>query len=594
MIIGINLSHDSSVAIAKNSGELIHAVGEERFTRKKNELKFPVKSLEWLSKIVDLSKVSKVVIGSHSKFNLLSFSQIQHIFRLNSYPNFDAQHLNVSPPFKLLPNFEDSSDASGIKRKILVQDKIKAELNRFQIFPEIFFRNHHECHVMSAVGNANFETGLGISLDGEGDGESGLITKFSYKPKFTSIVLNRVPSNQSLGNLYSAITERYNFKHTNHEGKITGLAAYGKAGPALVFLMKHIEIKNGIPNIRITRNAFLRIILKIIRELGIRTSLAMSLSDLADIAASKSDSYPDLAFAVQAALEEIVISLILNYVESTKLRNIALAGGVFANVKLNQKISENREIEKVYIFPNMGDGGLAVGGIWDYLATTSSFQFGPKFKNMYLGVEANPSFDLNQVKVQYPNIKTKYYEDEDQWVEQTVKLLQADKIVGVIRGAMEFGPRALLNRSIIASPRSPNLNLVLNSRLKRTEFMPFAPVCTIENLGRVFHLKNNSNLINFKYMTITCDVNSNFLSKIPAVVHIDKTARPQSVSFDDNPLMYKLLKKFELQTGLPCLINTSFNAHEEPILLDLYEGFDSLNKREIDFLITDKYIFSAD
>lgn len=171
--------------------------------------------------------------------------------------------------------------------------------------------------------------------------------------------------------------------------------------------------------------------------------------------------------------------------------------------------------------------------------------------------------------------------------DKIAQLVSEGQIVGLMYGSMEFGPRALLHRSIIADPRNKEINDTLNRRLRRTEFMPFAPVCKFENANRLFHLDNFKDLTSFQYMTMTCGVRESWIDRIPAVVHVDKTARPQILPAGDSSFASEILISFESRTGIPCLINTSFNVHEEPIVRSLNDGIRALESRAVDWIATE-------
>ena len=230
----------------------------------------------------------------------------------------------------------------------------------------------------------------------------------------------------------------------------------------------------------------------------------------------------------------------------------------------------------------MGDGGLSVGGIYKYLSDTkelhpSEFQhFDP-----YIG----PKIKIEDLK-EHKKLVSQHFSSFELWVEQIVSKLKAGAVIGLIQGHAEFGPRALMNRSIIATPSDKSLNQSLNSRLKRTEFMPFAPVVRVENFSSVFCVDKFKDSTPFMFMTMTCSVRSEWLDKLAAVVHVDGTARPQVVTYQSNPVAWEILKIYEERTGIPCLINTSFNVHEEPIVNSAQDVFEALESNMVDLVAT--------
>jgi len=594
MLLGLNLSHDSSAALVDNLGVVLAAVSEERITRKKNQIAFPRLSIAAIATKFDISQISTVVVGSHSNFKFANMNSLHWIFEKEHFPKFDGMiDKFVWPPgYAPLPQFEYRNDPSGLLRETWFKAQIMIELKALGIDANVVFRNHHDAHVFSGIGSAEYEHGLAFSLDGEGDGESGLVKKFWSEDEIIKTRdLARIPNTASLGYLYTAITNRYNFKPTFHEGKITGLASFGEGGRALDFLISKVHVSDGVPYFDIPSNRALRLLYELIQRTTKRTNLVYSLDNLADLAAKKSTNYPDLATAVQEVLEISVCKIVEHFIEQTDEVDLTLSGGVFANVKLNQRITEMPKVQKVSVFPAMGDGGLSIGGAWDYLHSIGKLTNNKKYSDMYL----DPQVDLSASDLGVKSLDG----FSDLFVEENVPKTRAEKIarlvnkgqiVGLMYGSMEFGPRALLHRSIIADPRNKEINDTLNRRLKRTEFMPFAPVCKFEDANTLFHLDNFKDLTSFQYMTMTCGVRGNWIERIPAVVHVDKTARPQILPENDTSLASEILSEFKSLTGIPCLINTSFNVHEEPIVRTLSDGVRALQSRAVDWIATENLL----
>ena len=591
MLLGLNLSHDSSAALVDDFGVVIAAISEERITRKKNQISFPRFSIASIASVHDVSQVSTVVVGSHSDFKFANMNSLHWIFEKEHFPKFDGMiDKFVWPPgYAPSPQLDYRSDPTGVLREAWVKDQIASELKALGISANIVFRNHHDAHVFSGIGSAEYEHGLAFSLDGEGDGESGLVKKFwSEDGIIKTKDLARIPNTASLGYLYTAITNRYNFKPTFHEGKITGLASYGEGGKALDFLLSKVHVTNGVPHFDIPSNRVLRLVHELIQRTSKRSDLVYSLDNLADLAARRSTNYPDLAAAVQDVLEISVCKIVEHFIEKTDEVDLTLSGGVFANVKLNQRITEMKRVQKVSVFPAMGDGGLSIGGAWDYLHSIGKLTNNKKYSDMYL----DPQVELGQLDLGvqsldgFPTLVVEENVGQSR-AKKIAQLVNEGQIVGLMYGSMEFGPRALLHRSIIADPRNKEINDTLNRRLRRTEFMPFAPVCKFEDASTLFHIDNFKDLTSFQYMTMTCGVRENWIERIPAVVHVDKTARPQILPENDSSFASEILTEFKSQTGIPCLINTSFNVHEEPIVRTLDDGIRALQTRAVDWIATE-------
>ena len=299
----------------------------------------------------------------------------------------------------------------------------------------------------------------------------------------------------------------------------------------------------------------------------------------------KGYSKEDISAAAQKRLEEVVLS----YVKSINKKNyrLALAGGVFANVKLNQKISQLKNVKEVFIFPNMGDGGLCVGAaaLSYNLKTKKNLK---KIKNIYLGKEFSNLDILKAIK----KFKLKYLMGS-QINKIVAKKLYEGKVVALFNGRMEFGPRSLGNRSILSRATDPNINQTLNNKLKRTEFMPFAPITLSENFEEMY-IGAKKNKKACEYMTITLDCTKKMKKISPAAIHVDGTARPQIVNKKENPRLHKILKNYFIISNIPNLINTSFNMHEEPIVYSPSDALRGFLQSKIDYLYIGNYLISKD
>jgi carbamoyltransferase len=274
--------------------------------------------------------------------------------------------------------------------------------------------------------------------------------------------------------------------------------------------------------------------------------------------------HKDIAAALQRVLEEEVLKMVADGLRLTGEPNVVLAGGVFSNVKLNQRIRECGNVQNIYIHPGMGDDGLMVGAAYlgqEALARERGVEFRREFlKTVYLG----PEFSVAEIfeAARRHGVRA---EQSSQIEEDTAGHIEAGRVVGRFNGRMEYGPRALGNRTIMANPRDPKINDWLNQRLKRTEFMPFAPSILEEDAHRYFKGWNRDHVA-ARFMTMTYDVFPEAQENCRAVVHVDGTARPQVVREEDNPGYYRTIAAYKRRTGLPIVVNTSFNIHEEPIV----------------------------
>jgi carbamoyltransferase len=442
---------------------------------------------------------------------------------------------------------------------------------------------HHDAHLGCALGASGLERTLLVSLDGEGDGESGVISLQENRKMSSRVTLMK--DLDSLGLLYSAVTRRYDFKSGRHEGKITGLAAYGSYSQAVDLLLNAITICDGRLELKYAKSSIEKAALQLSRKVGMGRGKYMNISEIVDAAAQKTIFYPDLAHAVQEVLERSTLEIVEYWVGETEVVDISLAGGVFANVKLNQRIADLKHVRNVTIFPNMGDGGLSLGGIWHTLSQSNSLSKDKLYKDMYLGFD-----DLDSIKEFDGVIKTDLSTKEIEIF--CGRELSKGKYIGLHQSKMEFGPRALGNRSILFDPRSRVLGPQLNRRLGRTEFMPFAPAILEDNFSDYMETGNGS-LDPFYYMTMTCGVKEQFRDIIPAVVHVDGTARPQLVSRESNLFLYRIMEEFQGITSIPVLVNTSFNIHEEPINGILEDSINCLRRGVVDFVVTQSSVYSV-
>lgn len=579
--MGFNLSHDSSIAITDLSGKLIFAVQEERLNREKNTVRFPQLAIADAFRFLNERRplITSVHFGSKTPFEEPK-RIIQGMEFVGDTPSFTGQAGYSYPPGKRMSELDSIQDKKSWFQQLILENVSRngflAENTKF------YFEDHQDSHVSSGFFASGFDRSLAISLDGHGDGKSGRIYSFENRTK--RILLGEISDLDSFGHLYAAVTSRYNFRPLRHEGKITGLAAYGQSTLAAKYLLQNIEIKEGLPKFNLARSRTARLILRGMSEFGLSTKKSKDIFELIERTESKTSSYEELAFVVQDILEKSVIEIVNHWLRISQQKRVTLAGGVFANVKLNQRIREMHGMEDLFVFPAMSDTGVAAGSIWNSLHR-SSYPLEDVFSDVFLGsesanLELGASGATYQVEV-----------PENELVNEITKQLVDGKLVGIVVGRMEYGPRALGNRTLLIDPRNHDINSSVNRRLNRTEFMPFAPICLEEDFRELFEIKEPFQ--NFKFMTETCVVKDKWKSVFPAAIHIDGTARPQVLCDESNPFLKQLLLKFKAETGCPVLINTSLNVHEEPIVSDISQAIRSLADKKIDFVTDGKALFAS-
>lgn len=423
----------------------------------------------------------------------------------------------------------------------------------------VTFQDHHYCHATTAYYTSGFPEALVITLDGGGDGLSGSV----YVGKDGRLQkLAEVDSFHSLGNFYSYITQLCGFKAEKHEGKVTGLAALGQPiyADTLRQFVRYVEpgqIRYGIP-------MYHRSALRLLSE-----RLPADF-DRAHLAAS-----------AQLILEETGVAFIQYWLRKTGQRHIALAGGVFSNVKFNQRVHELQEVERIFIHPAMDDSGLSVGSALAAQAEQPGFdsrQMIQRLKNVYFG----PAYSELEIERALQDSGCPATREQDIHG-RIAALLAQGRVVGRFTGRMEYGPRALGHRTILYQTTDASVNDWLNENLRRTEFMPFAPATLVEHANDCYvGLAGAEDPARF--MTITFNCSQRMREQSPGVVHVDGTARPQLIDPETAPDFYRTLSIYHELTGIPSLINTSFNMHEEPIVCTPQDALRSFQQGNLDYL----------
>lgn len=439
---------------------------------------------------------------------------------------------------------------------------------------ELKYVEHHTAHAAGAYYCSPFDEALVITLDGGGDGLDGAVFA-GVGTKLTKLF--EVPHFQSPGTMYSGITSDLGFKRHRHEGKITGLAAYGNPDlkkMGLDDLIKYNSEKHRFISRKIAKHH---------RNLnGISNYFGPLLTKF---------SKEDLAAAAQVLLERETLKYVEDAISVAKKKGynftkVCLAGGCFANVKLNQRILELKDVQNIFIYPAMGDDGLSGGAaLYCYYSQPG---IKSKSKSVISDIYKGGDFSNEEIEsaLKKRNIPFKKYEDVES---EIAKILAEGKVVGRFNGKMEYGPRSLGNRSIIAAPFDPSINDWLNKRLNRTEFMPFAP-SVLEEAAPDYFENYKSDQIAADYMTITYNVFEHKKKEIPAVVHVDNTARPQVVRKNTNPSYYKIIQEFAKLTNVPVVLNTSFNIHEQPIIYTPDDAINGFLEGKLDALAIGNYI----
>ena len=421
---------------------------------------------------------------------------------------------------------------------------------------------HHYAHAACAYWASGYDRALAVSIDGQGEGITSQIYLVEAG-EFKLLKETRVPD--SLGVFYAAVTKALGFIPARHEGKVTGLAAYAKPDPSLLAEIRKLAFYFPEGNFRAPSvyGSYPRI-KGLVRKFG----------------------REQMAACFQQVLEEVAVEYVGYYVKKHEITNIAFAGGVAANVKLNQRLHGISGIRNIFIFPHMADGGLGYGAAQILYRAKSGDKKSSPIQDVYWG----PEYTDDEIE----SLLKRYgvdYKRSSGIESEIAEILTRDKVVAHFHGRTEFGPRALGNRSILYPATNPKVNDWLNHQLKRSEFMPFAPVTLAEYASKCYvDLKGAEDAARF--MTITVDCTEEMKRQSPAVVHVDGTARPQLISEELNPRYYRILLEYYKRTGIPSLVNTSFNMHEEPIVSSPEDAVRSFLRGNLDYLAIGGFLVS--
>lgn len=575
-ILGLSISHDSSAALADESGALLLGIAEERLSRVKGHVGLPVLAVaRLLSELSPGDEITQVVIGSHGLLDQKTAARIMAAEAGNP-SNPRGKWLQPGPGFRPI----------DLPPREQITQYLRSRFPELQNIDFAWVR-HHDAHLATGLAwTSSEDRTLLVSLDGEGDGESGAVG-LAYQSQIT--VLHRLTRGQSLGLMYAAVTERYNFIASRHEGKVLGLAARGEPSPAIDVLRKAFPVNRGLPRDRdLPGRGIFRGGWKVMSRLGLLPLRNRFWDDVMNVAEKQTRNYADLAFAAQRVLEERAEGIVRTWIEKTGSNSLVLTGGVFANVLLNQKLSRIEGVRKVRVVPDMGDSGLAYGGVLSYLASKGRGLEIPTLHSMFWAPEERED-DSGYLKEILASGAFEVLEMPDGNIAlEAAKLLDSGAMVGIHQGRMEVGPRALGNRSVLVDARDPAVNARVNQRLNRTEFMPLAPAVLDEEFDTYF--MSGGADIDYRFMTITADVRHDFHKIFPGIVHVDGTARPQLVTEESNRFLHEILREFKGLTGVGLLVNTSMNVHEQPINYRLRESIHLLSTGTIEALVFERTI----
>jgi carbamoyltransferase len=565
IILGISaFFHDSAAAII-NEGEVIAACSEERFSRIKNDASFPQNSIIYCLEMakINLSDIDLIVFYDKPLLKLDRLIETVFAFAPKGIHFF----------MKAFPLWAKEK----IFQKILLIDGLKdisPKMTNEELHKKLLFSQHHFSHGASAFFSSPYKESLVITLDGVGEWQTttiGIGNDNNYEIK------EEINFPHSLGLLYSTFTYFCGFKVNSGEYKLMGLAPYGRARFKDIILKELIDVKDD-GSFRLNMKYF-----------SYTTSLQMCGAKLEKLLQVKkresteeiTQEYKDLAASIQAVLEKIIEKIVIYATHKYNQKNVCLAGGVALNSCSNGKLIAKKIVQSLWVQPAAGDAGSALGaayiGYYIY-AKKNRLISSNSMKNSYLG----PEFTIHHNNIPYPS--------QELNLELIVDELTKGKVIAYFQGKMEFGPRALGNRSILADPRNPQMKDILNHKIKfRESFRPFAPIVLEEYAHEWFEVDNQS-----AYMTNVFKVRPEKRKLIPAVTHIDGTARVQTLNKNTHPKLHLLISKFYDKTGCPLLINTSLNIKDEPIVCTPDEALNCFHKTHIDGLILNQYYLTKE
>lgn len=571
-ILGLNVFHaDTSACIIKD-GKLIAAVEEERFTRIKHFTGFPKNSIDFCLKEgnLRLNELDLITVNYNKNYNLNE----KLIFSLKNFFSSDVFNRAIH-----------SLRKPSLKENFLKFYGIDIE-KKIQYIP------HHLSHISSSFHYHEINNAIGFSIDGSGDFSTTEIYKIDSKQDFE--LIEKVNYPHSLGIFYQAMTQFLGFKNYGDEYKVMGLAPYGNP-----------IYKDRIKKIIYSSKNFFELNLKYfdhhktVIDYDFNSGVPY-FEDLYSIELEKlfgksrkyneeiTNFHMDIAASLQEVFEDIIINKLNKVYEKFKIKNLCLSGGCIFNSSLNGKIENKTKFENIFLSPNVGDAGGSIGSAL-YVASKNKQKI--KYnKSPYLGTHySDKEIEKKIIPMinNLSNLKAVYYKNFDKLCEVVTNSIVNNGVVGWFQDKMEWGPRALGNRSILGDPRDPNMREIINLKIKRREeFRPFAPSVLEEEAENYFLIKNPS-----PFMTSVFQVKNEVIDKIPAVVHINNTARVQTISQKDNNKYYTLINKFYEVTGIPMLLNTSLNV-DEPICENPNNAFEVFTKTSMDMLVLQNWVLS--
>lgn len=563
-ILGIScFYHDASACLLKD-GEIIAAAEEERFTRKKHDISFPINAINWCLKYANITGKDLDYVGFYEK-PIVKFERIL-------YQNLEMFPRSFGMFYQAMP--------SWINEKLRIQSLIRKKVN---YKGDILFVKHHLAHAASSYLVSPFNESAILTMDGVGEWET---TTIGYAKDNDIELFKTIDFPHSVGLLYSAFTAFLGFTVNNSEYKVMGLAPYGEP-KYYDKIRKLIDIKED-GSYHLDMSYFLyhyKMVMpskKFIQEFGPVRKPSDPVTKY----------HEDIAASLQKVTEEVLFKMLNHLYGMTKCKNVCLAGGVALNSVANGKILRNTPFKNIFIQPAAGDHGTSIG-VANYIYNTL---LGNKRNYIQTSAYLGPGFTTEEIKKFLDDNKIKYttFSSDKEIVKTAANMLWKDNVIGWFQGRMEWGPRALGSRSILSNPCNPKMKDILNLKVKhREKFRPFAPVITVEDCNKYFEC-DMPVPVPTDFMLMVYPIKEDKRKLIPAVTHVDGSGRLQTIRREQNPLYYDVVKEFEKLSGVPILINTSFNIRGEPITCTPYDAYKCMMGTGIDYLIMDKFLIKRE
>jgi carbamoyltransferase len=561
LALGINEDlFDSGVTLC-DGGTVLFASNEERYTRRKNEGGFPRHALAAMFAYTGVAPgdIGAVCVAGHATppFVARAVPPLHDLLFAIKRAKGDTLGKRLLDAAVFATPVSHTTEDSALRRftRPLLPWTTRRMLPPAMRGVPVHHVEHHTCHAAAAWGLSGFERALCLTADGMGDGLSFTVSRCSLESRIER--LWSAPASSSLGMFFEALTEAMGFTPSRDEGKLTGLAANGdpaRIGGPSPFRFEGKRLRYDGPHGRAA-----------IKDFRVRMA--------------RGETREDLSAWAQDILEQSVLSVARHWLAETGESRLVLAGGIFANVKLNQRLHELDGVESVFVCPNMGDGGLGLGAIYQTLRLPPA-----RLRDVFWG-EAYAASDIERALADSGLAYTR----EDRIHEAVAARLAEGRLVARFCGRMEWGPRALGNRSILADASDTAVVARLNALLRRNDFMPFAPAMLDEEAdGLLLDWQPGAHAAEF--MTVCFRCSEAMKAGFPAVVHTDGTARAQWVAEASNPAFHGLLQAYKRCSGRGVLLNTSFNIHEEPIVRTPAEAVAAFLKSRLDFLAIEDYL----